>query len=443
MKKQRSRRVFLSNSIKLGIGANLFYSHSFGFIPAVERPLSNPIFSLQKGERQLFVDDLMIGRIQNISRKIHSASKLERPVLVAEKPWEQGNIYDGGLDKRVYIYGTVLYEKNSQSFRMWYNRIRNNYYAISQDGINWERPNLGLLGNNNMIDLHDFHSPSFIKDDQEKDPSKRYKAVGSTRKGYFAAYSADGLNWKLYPKNPILNSGDTITLSQDPKTGEYLVFHKIHDDPRTKPIARQIYLSVSKDMQNWSEPDLVMIADETDHEQARRLDGGLHSEFYNMSAFPYAGQWIGMITVFRRTGTPKIHKGRDWGQSPDDGPINVQLVHSRDGRKWERCSDRTPIIPLGPEHYDSGSILGLCNAPVIVGDEIWMYYTAMTTTHGGYLPDKQMSIARAAWRIDGFVSLHAGNIEGIIETTPITTESGRLYINANVPKGKLQVEVLE
>lgn len=117
--------------------------------------------------------------------------------------------------------------------------------------------------------------------------------------------------------------------------------------------ARQVYLSISTDMQHWSEPELVMNPDETDHAKARELQGGMHAEFYNMSAFPYAGQWLGLITVFRRTGPPPM-KGP--GQSGDDGPIDVQLVHSRDGRTWQRCSDRSPVIALGPHSYDAGSI---------------------------------------------------------------------------------------
>ena len=203
---------------------------------------------------------------------------------------------------------------------------------------------------------------------------------------------------------------------------------------------RQVYLSISKDMQNWSEPELVMNPDDTDHAKARELNGGTHAEFYNMSAFPYAGQWLGMVTLFRRTGPPAV-KGP--GQSGDDGPIDVQLVHSRDGRKWHRCSDRSPVITLGPHRYDAGSSLGICNSPVIVGDEMWMYYTAMTTTHGGALPDKQMAIARAAWRLDGMVSLHAADSEGVIETVPIQPAGDSLFVNADVRTGRLLVEVLD
>ena len=137
------------------------------------------------------------------------------------------------------------------------------------------------------------------------------------------------------------------------------------------------------------------------------------------------------------------HKGGGHAQSFAEGPIDIQLVHSRDGRKWERCSDRSPVIPLGPYPYDSGSILGLCNSPVFVGDEMWIYYTAMTTSHGGALPEKEMSIALAKWRLDGMVSLRATEKEGMIETETFIPEGNTLFVNADFKKGNFSVEVLD
>jgi hypothetical protein len=125
------------------------------------------------------------------------------------------------------------------------------------------------------------------------------------------------------------------------------------------------------------------------------------------------------------------------------GIIDVQLVTSRDGRHWDRCSDRSPVIPLGPHPYDAGSIFGLCNAPVIVGDEMWMYYTASTTPHGGLAPEKEQSIARAAWRIDGLASLQAKDKPGSIETHDFLPEGSKLTVNADVKNGSLSVEVLD
>lgn len=425
---------------------------------------------LKKGEKQLFVDDLMIKKKQGLTRVAHPAKKLEHPVLQAEMPWEVRD-KEGFLDKRVNIYGTVLRDEKTGAFRMWYADPGSVLYATSKDGIQWERPVLKILGKTNETDLH-LHSHSIIEDPFETDPKKRYKAVGNTSTGvdeaklqrlkdkfelvdwyrdkthrlYYAAYSADGLRWTVEPE-PILLGCDTITLSQDPVTGEYLAFHKRQGDPRVVGI-RQVFLSVSKDMENWSEPQPVMVADEIDHRAAKKLKGGTYSEFYNLSAFPYARQWLGFVTPFRRVEPPSALFGNDevdGRKRSATGIIDVQLVHSRDGRHWHRCSDRSPVIPLGPHPYDAGSIFGLCNTPVFVGDEMWMYYTAVTTPHGGLGPEKQQSIARAAWRIDGLASLRPKKKEtpGIIETHLFLTEGNHLFVNADVTGGSLAVEVLD
>ncbi len=411
----------------------------------------------------------MIRSKQGLTRVVHPAKKRERPVLIAEMPWEVKEV-DGIQDKRVNIYGTVLRDEKTGAFRMWYADPGQVLYATSNNGIEWERPILKIAGRTNATDLH-LHSHSIIEDRFETDPQKRYKAVGCASRGvddtklkrlkdkfelvdwyrdkdhrlYYAAHSPDGLHWTHDPE-PILLGCDTITLSQDPVTGEYLAFHKRQGDPRVLGI-RQVFLSVSKDMEHWSEPQPVMVADELDNRAAKKLKGGTYSEFYNLSAFAYAGsQWLGFTTPFRRVEPPSAlfgNDGVDGRKRSATGIIDVQLVHSRDGRHWHRCSDRSPVIPLGPHPYDAGSIFGLCNSPVIVGDEIWMYYTAVTTPHGGLVPEKQQSIALATWRIDGLASLQAKEKPGVVETHEFVPEGKSLWVNADVKSGSLMVEVLD
>lgn len=432
-------------------------------------PLNRPPAPvLKKSESQLFVDSVMIRSKQGVARVIHPAKKLAKPVLTAEMPWEV-RTQDGVIDKRVNIYGTVLRDEKTGSFRMWYADPGSVLYATSTDGIHWERPVLNVKGATNETDLR-LHSPSIIEDKFETDPRKRYKAVGNASHGvddarlqrlkdkfemvdwyrdkdqrlYYAAYSADGLRWTIDPE-PILLGCDTITLSQDPVTGEYLAFHKRQGDPRVVGI-RHVFLSVSKDMKHWSEPHPVHVADEIDNKATRKLKGGTYSEYYNLSAFAYAGQWLGFVTHFRRVEPPSALFGNDEvnGQKRSStGIIDVQLVTSRDGRHWDRCSDRSAVIPLGPHPYDAGSIFGLCNAPVFVGDEMWMYYTAVTTPHGGLAPEKQQSIALAKWRIDGLASMQAKETPGSIETHDFIPEGSHLSVNADFGKGRLMVEVLD
>jgi hypothetical protein len=404
------------------------------------QPAALPVL-VPAGQTQIFVDDVMIAHQAGVQRRTHAAEKLPGPVLEPREPWESA-----GIDQRVYVYGTVLHDAADGTFRMWYNRLDMLLLATSRDGVAWQRPNLGLVEfdgskQNNILPIR-LHSPSVICDQHEPDPQKRYKLLAySSRaggRGYIAAHSADGVRWQHYPQNPVLPGGDTCTLTQDPATGEYLAFHKLTRTHRGQR-RRLVYLATSQDMQQWSEQRLVMAPDELD-DRTTEAEGGRWSQFYNMSAFSYAGQWLGFVTHFRYSGPP-AEQGPE--QSGDDGPIDVQLVHSRDARQWQRCSDRRPVIPTGPYAYDAGCILGVSNTPVIVGDQMWSYYTAITTTHGGYLPRKRITIARAAWRVDGLVSLFAGEDHGQIDTVTIRPAGGSLVINCDASRGECAVEVLD
>ena len=394
----------------------------------------------------LFVDDSAISSKRGVVRTLHPARKTHEPVLVPSRPWE---------GQRVYTYGTVHYAPESRLFKMWYmcraeagprNRAPGLrlggegdlvLYATSDDGLHWEKRVLGLhefdgSRQNNIV--FDVHSPSVIVDTGESDPEKRYKmvGVGGPARNYWAAHSADGLTWNDYPVNPVIAGSDTVTTVRDPSTGDYLAFHK-----RRAPVRgherRVVWLAASPDFQTWSESKLILVPDEEDDTWVRRPEQ--RTEFYVLSGFPYGGGFLGLLSVFRVEAVPE--------QGPNDGPVDVQLTHSRDGREWERFEDRSPIIPLGaPGSYDSGCILGVSNPPVIYDDEVWVYFTAINVTHGSPMPPKRITIGRASWRLDGFVSLDAGPAGGVVETVALELDGDRLEVNADASEGSLAVEVL-
>lgn len=409
-----------------------------GSLESPALPASETAVELGTGTR-LLVDDALIARKEGVVRRAHACTKLPEPVMVSEKPWEQE-----GDDRRIYVYGTVLRDEATGMLRLWYNRGQHVLLATSSNGLKWQRPALGNseagASRANNIVFSGFHSPSVVYSEREPDPERRYQMLGYgefPKRGYHAAHSPDGIHWQLYAKNPILPGGDTCTLALDPKTGEYLAFHKLYREHRGNR-RRLVYLATSRNMQDWSAPVLVMAPDETDDAQVR-AEGGRYSQFYNMSAFPYAGQFLGLVTHFHYSGPPAE---RGPLQSGDDGKIDVQLVHSRDGRAWSRCEDRSPVIPNGPGAYDAGCILGVTNGVVTAGNEIWAYYTAITTTHAGYVPKKQITIGRAAWRVDGFVSLDADRENGVVETVLLAPRGDRLAVNADI-EGGLQVAVVD
>ena len=79
---------------------------------------------------------------------------------------------------------------------------------------------------------------------------------------------------------------------------------------------------------------------------------------------------------------------------------------------------------------------------MVHGDEVWHYYTGINVMHGGPLPPKRITIGRASWRLDGFVSLDAGHLGGVVETVPLKLSGDRLEVNVDASEGSLAVEVL-
>ncbi|HPA19375.1 MAG TPA: FAD-dependent oxidoreductase [Verrucomicrobiae bacterium] len=382
----------------------------------------------------LFADDSGVASSTGVVRTTHPAKTRNAPVIEADRPWEGG---------RVYIYGSVYADEPAGPLRLWYMSFPNYVlHATSRDGVNWLKPSLHLLPfkdatENNIV--HRIHSPSVLLDAREPDPAKRYKLLGAKSGGYHAAFSADGLHWTAYPKNPVLENSDTITLTQDPITGEYLAFHKRPTKIRGFG-RRAVWLARSRDFQEWGDPELVFAPDERDDSWANGPDQ--RTEVYNMSVYPHAAGFIGLPTIFRLT--KRLPKNKvSPGQSPDDGPIDVQLAISADGRTWQRPEPRLNVIPRGaPGTFDGGSILGVSSTAAHVGEETWIYYTAMTTTHGGPIPPKRMSIGRAEWRRHGFVSLDAAGL-GRVETKPLRLGGPSLIINADASRGQLRVALLE
>ena len=87
-------------------------------------------------------------------------------------------------------------------------------YAVSDDGVNREKPSLGLVeynGNtdNNLVrlDCKSVAACLVLHDREDPDPERRFKMVFESsryRKKMAVAYSPDGLNWRESPNNPVL-----------------------------------------------------------------------------------------------------------------------------------------------------------------------------------------------------------------------------------------------
>ena len=436
---------------------------------------------------QLFIDDLLIHKRQGLTRTLHPATKLAEPVLSPEpgRPWE----HDGPLgSKRVFLLGTVLFDKPREQYRMWYmtrlgpdhgHRIPGLYmprpgrgaaamydssrtdvygrtfadndrgdltcYAESEDGIHWTRPNLGVFQfdrnpDNNIV--WDLHGTSVFLNEDESDPQRRYKAIGFCRRyrNIFLLTSPDGIHWSDKGlTEPVMHRSNEgpCNVVYDREAGLYRAYMTTK---RGAKDLRHIEYSESERLEGpWTAPRLLLYPGPEDDALGKARYGAIRAEFHNMSGCRYGNMYVGILGALyvRRDQEPALDR------ATPDGPIDAQLVHSRDGVKWHLFEDRSPVLPRGgPGSFDECMILFTGKEPLVEEDQVHWYYTGSDTEHGARVKDKLMSIGRATWRLDGFVSLDAGSEGGVLETVPLQVPDGRLEVNADADGGTLAIEVL-
>jgi hypothetical protein len=148
-------------------------------------------------ELQLLIDDHLVDDVWMIRRAPEMPIKhLDNPIFI-DSPG-----------------GTIIYDQDDGCFKMWYGTPipgafeANGAYAISDDGIQWEKPTLGVFEHdgskkNNYLGTDGFGS--VMKDVHDPDPARRYKMMtkrrGTATSGgrAFAAFSHDGIHWVDYP----------------------------------------------------------------------------------------------------------------------------------------------------------------------------------------------------------------------------------------------------
>jgi hypothetical protein len=230
------------------------------------------------------------------------------------------------------------------------------------------------------------------------------------------------------------------------------------------PYGRSVYLSVSKDFEHWTDPRdcLIFHADKRDQElgaqrvQMHLRDPNLRkpvfhrpeeyrTDIYNLPVFPYHGLYIGLPTVFNHSGDTSVNS---------DGFSMVELAASRDLIRWQRVGNREKFIPLskldGGRNYDTAQLLA-ANRPIVKDGELWFYYTGLKwRSHPDELKSEEPversdtgAICLARLRLDGFVSLDAGQNEGTVLTKPLLISGRTLHANVDAAGGELRVEAID
>ncbi len=424
---------------------------------------------------QLFIDDHIVESAVGVHRQLHRPTRHEgNPVLQADMPWEQGG-------NGVYLYGgTVMYDEEDRVFKMWYrtasvergsdgSEVQGAYkacYAVSEDGLRWERQLLGLVEydgstQNNMLPpaqgaMEQIRRPNLLKDYDDLDPQRRYKIAYMDKiDGRWAlskGYSPDGIHWTMNVGNPSFFerpvAPNGILFGWDPKKGQYVHFHRKSESIRADVDGRftrsrvATVRSTSKDFEEWGDTKEVIRRSESDP------PGWSPAHGVDLAAILYTEDlYVGFID------TCSTHWVEDvpddlWDVHRSEFPdYRTEILISRDGDEWTRVAPHWEFMRRGLWGTWDGSLVGLAK-PIVLDDEILIYYTGSNLPGGvageGHpqhdLVHKEVGSQRlgfaigvARMRRDGFASLEGYEPTGTLTTGPVLFEGDRLVINARAP----------
>lgn len=410
------------------------YARIAGLVPAIVlitvfRPAAAADLDLGS-QRVLFVDDWLIQGMTDTRLVMHPPTAREVALTLTE-PWEGANS----------AYGVVL--QDGKQFRMYYRGSGNEpreytCVAFSNDGINWTRPNLGLVAcrdskENNVFftaeakafwESHNF--TPFIDQNPAARPDQRYKAITVTKvppdnhKELVAYVSRDGIHWKLLRPEPIISTGSFDSQNVafwDIVRREYVCYLRHGRDG-----VRSVMRATSSDFVNWTEPQWCEFGRQPDQFYTNAITQ------YFREPHLYLG-FPGRFVPQRKTVGPD--------QRQTDGVSDAVMISSHDGLHFLRPFMEAFLRPgpnpgnWGNAHINNTPLSGLLRTGP---GEISMYWFE------NY--EDVPWIRRGTVRLDGFGSVQAGFDGGQFITKPFTFKGNRLVLNfATSAVGSVRVEV--
>ncbi|MCQ2433252.1 MAG: glycosyl hydrolase family 32, partial [Clostridia bacterium] len=400
--------------------------------------------------RQLFVDSFLTAE-SSLTPVFHKAKKYEgNPVLKAETPWEIAQ-----SPVACPKSGGVWFDEKEHIFKMWYEAgwLRQMAYAVSDDGIHWERPDLHEVEGTNLILPYDgyredlfFRDTSYLRTDSTTvfiddtcDPSERYKLYlrnpGGGSPG-IVAVSGDGIHFRDFRLTTEVFDRSTMFNNPFRKKWVYSIRDMWHGRSRTY---RECDDYLAGALWEPSEAHHWLACDDRDEPEPYI---GFAPQLYNVDCVGYESIMLGMFQIMygpennicEAAGVPKI--------------TELQPMFSRDGYHFVRPF-RESIIQASRTKgsWDRGYVQSVGGVTVIHGDELWIYYAGFGGDEAykgqawytnGIYRNGATGIARI--RRDGFVSQDSKD-GGMLLTRPVCfTGKTELHLNA---VGKVTTEILD
>jgi len=293
------------------------------------------------------------------------------------------------------------------------------------------------------------------RDPYETDPAKLYKAAGCTSPAGarpnredrgLVLTSPDGLSWddagrsRCWCKH---RSDTSNCLFFNPVRDCYQIIH------RGGFIDRRISSTSSKDLINWSEPELLIHPDPLDPPCC---------QLYGMTAFAFDGVFVGLLLIYETDMLDPT--GGTMG-----GRLITELVYSYDGFHWNRTHRRVIPYPQYPE-FGAGcmAIAGLTEDKS--GENWLLAVSAPRLEHGTaftkkgdmlHYDDPDFADKVASEGIDtgnngiliyrirtmGLVGLQGNVRSANLRTKPIRLNGGPLCLNLSAPCGRVTFQLTD
>jgi hypothetical protein len=399
--------------------------------------------------RELFVDELLIDRLEGEARRVLQHPVPREIALVCDKPWE-GN----GLG-----YVTVM--QDGDLYRMYYRGADYHYgvtathpqtycYAESHDGIRWTRPEINLIEfagskqNNIVISEEQFggiaHNFSPFFDTRPGVPAdQRFKAIGGAP--LHLLVSIDGIRWRKSVEAPVITEGafDSQNLVfWDVYRKSYRAYHREFRD------GRDIMTETSDNLIDWTKPEFLNYEPSRGGELYTSQITPYHRAPHILLGFPTRYEDRGSTPATRHLPQHDYRQARGAGSAREGTAVTEgMLMASRDGLNfhvWQEAFVRPGLRTKDSWFYgDNYQNLGIVETRSTLADdapdELSMYFTEGTLQNG-----KPAKLRRYTLRIDGFVAVNAPMTGGRLVTVPIRFTGERLSINyASSARGGIRI----
>jgi len=394
-KQDRRFLMLVLGTALLGVGISISSAHAAD-------AKADQLFDETKVTTLFAFDQVAIPFTENLKIEMRQPEKLAANPVVQRGP-------KGSPDSwAVQFYGSVI--KVDDEYRMWYaaagdDRFKGNdgkgkypwsvAYAVSKDGVNWTKPNLGLVeynGNpdNNLVNFGDdrfgilnvkvLHEPEAAPDQQYKMSGHIYYSKGDKGRqngtlGLF--FSSDGLNWKsatdATPVNFLLTDEDLVLprTHHEPCGGLYKWNGLYYTSGQNAVVAARPYHGrvvrsfVSGDFVDWQPASAVGFVRPQQHTllgPGKSRDGEQTHE--GVSVWNRGNVLLGVGGIW--------HGATDWSGVT----IDLSFVMSNDGVTFREPAHEWVFIKRGEDgEWDQGGLLqgqGFEN----VGDQTYVYYGA-------------------------------------------------------------------